>query len=696
MIALIERTTPHLADRFTTEIINRADGHERYEIESVQNTICLRGTSKSALCAAYYRYLRDFCDMDLSPCGNTEVYACGKPRLPEKKLVRILAHDIRCAFSYGIYENDAYAWDQNRWDFMIDYLAMQGVNVMFMPVGNESVWYYAALKLGINREDAMDFLSSPIYYPLQLAGKLDTFLPLTDTNYLKAQIALGRHIIERMREVGIEPILPAFTGHAPKFIKGYFKQSNLYFVTPWGQFPFTYRVYPDDPLFSAIADALREKQTEYFGTAAYYLADPFLDVTPRVREGSLISQTGEAVLREIRKTNEHAVWVQTGCCFTQQLLHNLPADSALILNTSGDPAFSELGQPYLACAVLNPDGHTVLCGNAEKLLSDTVPQDAAGLAILPDSLAVNPLYSALAFRRLTEDVKDAQSAFIREAVRRWGSDEDCLRDAAKLLFGSCYNSGSPADPVGSIPAARPSTELSHTAPGDTLALHYANIVLCRALERMLSSEGDYTDGYTFDVCDVTRQMLSNYARRLYVGVIEGYRKRDSRLFETATNAFMRVLSDMDRLLCTRAEYNLVHNLYAAGARSEGKTDRQNFEVALLVAHTIFGPPREPEQYDLRWREWSGLVGEYYAKRWHSFFTYLAENFRKRKTISTVCREQIAGRNPSCGNKFYKQLDRIEREWITLCKPAPVSEEETLDVAAELLKKYKPLIGQDVI
>ena len=328
MTALIERTTPHLADRFTTEIIDRTDGHERYEIESVQNKIHLRGTSKSALCAAYYRYLRDFCDMDLSPCGNTEVYASGKPRVPEKKLVRILAHDVRCAFSYGIYENDAYLWDQDRWDFMIDYLAMQGVNVMFMPVGNESVWYYAALKLGINREDAMEFLSSPSYYPLQLAGKLDTFLPLTDTNYLKAQIALGKHIIERMREVGIEPILPAFTGHVPKYIKGYFKQSNLYFVTPWGQYPFTYRVYTDDPLFAAIAGALREKQTEYFGTAKYYLADPFLLVTPRVRDANLIEQTGEAILREIRKTNEHAVWVQTGCNFTPQLLRNLPADSA--------------------------------------------------------------------------------------------------------------------------------------------------------------------------------------------------------------------------------------------------------------------------------------------------------------------------------------------------------------------------------
>lgn len=696
MTGLIERTTPHMAGRFVTESIDNKDGHERYEIEAVGDKIVLRGTSSSALCAAYYRYLRDFCDMDLSPCGNTEVYAAGKPHMPEKKLVQTIQNDIRCAFSYGIYGCDAFLWNWDKWERILDYLAMQGVNAMYMPVGQEAVWYYGALKLGVNREDAMEYLSSPCFYPLQLAGKLDSYLPLTDTNYLKAQIALGKQIVNRMRELGIEPILPAFTGHVPKYIKGYFKQANLYFVTPWGQFPFTYRVYPDDPLFAAVAEALREKQTEYFGTTQYYLADPFLLVTPRVRDANLIAKTGEAILREIRKTNANAVWVQTGCCFTPQLLRNLPENSALILNTISDPVFAEFGQPYLSCIPLNPQGHTVLCGDAAKMLCNEIPTDAAGLAILPDSLSVNPLFTALAFRRLTENITDAQTVFICEAVRRWGSDEACLREAAKLLLDSCYNADSPVDPVGSIPATRPSTELSHTAPNDTLALHYDNIVLCRSLEQLLASEGDYTEGYTFDVCDVTRQMLSNYARRLYVSVIEGFHKRDGRLFETATNAFLRVLTDMDRLLCTRPEFSLGRNLYAAGDRADGKTDRQNFEVGFLVSLTIFGPPREPEQYDLRWREWSDLVGEYYAKRWHSLFTLLAENFKKRKDVSTLCREQIDGRNPSRGSKFYQKLDKTEREWIATCKPKAQSEEETLDVATELLKKYKPLIEQDVI
>ena len=209
MNRLIERTTPHLADRFVLETIEKQNGRDLYEIETENGKIVLRASSDSALAAGYYRYLRECCGMDLSPCGNTEVYASGEPRVPEKKIVQVLRYDLRLAMDYDVYAHDAYAWDWTRWERELDFLAMQGVNAAYMPVGQEAVWYYAALDLEIKREDAMVFLANPCYYPLQLAGKLDSFFSMTDTNFLKAQIALGQQIITRMREVGIEPILPA-------------------------------------------------------------------------------------------------------------------------------------------------------------------------------------------------------------------------------------------------------------------------------------------------------------------------------------------------------------------------------------------------------------------------------------------------------------------------------------------------------
>ena len=119
-------------------------------------------------------------------------------------------------------------------------------------------------------------------------------------------------------------------------------------------------------------------------------------------------------------------------------------------------------------------------------------------------------------------------------------------------------------------------------------------------------------------------------------------------------------------------------------------------LSFLSSLTMLGPYKNPDHYDLFWQEWSDLTGEYYAKRWHAFFELLAHGFKKRGDISTICRDQVEERNPATGNKFYKSLDKIERTWISGCTPSPRSDEDTLDVAAELLAKYAPMIRREEI
>lgn len=691
MNRLFERTAPELCALLNWKIDDRRDGSEFYEIRPDGDKVLLCGSSQTAVAAAFYRFLGECCALELSPCGNTKIYTCDSISMPKKVITQTIPYDRRMSMTYETYMNDAFCWDWDRWERELDFLAMQGVNMIFMPVGQEAVWYYGALDMGINREDAMEFLSSPCYYPLQLAGRLDTVFPMTDTNYLKAQIKLGQRIVERMRELGMEPVLPAFNGHVPQYMKGYFSGAGLFFVMPYGQYPFTYRVFPDDALFEKTAFALANKQTEFFGEAKYYLADPFYGVSPRMKADTLLPAYGKAIQRTIQSRHPGAVWVSHACEHTDTLLRDVDAQSVLILDTDGT-ANSFGGKPFVSGTRCNFGGHSVLCGNADTVFQK---KDAVGRGIFCEYALANPLYMDCAFRALTTPDISAQDFFVQSAIRRWGSDEACLREAAKLLYDNCY-CGAPSGAVGSIPACRPSTELAHTAPGDTLQLHYDNKALCQALECMLASKGDYTDGYAFDVCDVTRQVLSNYARRLYVGVIEGYQKRDSRLFETSTNAFLRLLSDMDRLLHTRSEFCLHTHLLAAQERAEGNTNKQNFEVAFLSSVTMFGPFKQPEFYDMLWKEWADLLNTYYAERWHEFFTLLAKGFKKRKNISTVCRKQIDGRNPCRGDKFGKTLDKKERHWITTCKTTLPSEEDTLEVAAELLQKYKPMIEREYI
>ena len=702
MRKLIERVTNTLSDLITLELSDSFTDYDYYEIEQKDKSLVLRGNNNNSLALAYNRFLRDYCNTELSWVGNTEAYEIEKIESVRKPIKYKIPQKIRMCMDYETYANEAAFWDFERWEKELEFLAMNGVNLVPMFIGNEAVSYYALLELGINREDSMEFLSGPSYYPLQLSGKLDTYLPMTDTNYLKSQIELGKKILKRMAELDIKPIFPVFSGHVSKFFKGYFSDASVMFNTQFADYPYTYRLYPDDPKFREVGEMMLSKQREFFGDAEFYLADPFYGVSPRARDASLISDFGKAVSSLVGD----AVLVTHACEYTESFVSIMPKEKVLIIDKDGTEYETQKGFsgfPFIVGTHVNPGGHTALHGSVEEIAENRFLSaskkypNAVGSGVFADSLTDNPHICSIALDILTSDKQiNAKDWIVGYSIRRWGSDEKCLEKAASLLLDTCYCKKNTGPVTGSIIAARPSTILSHTAPYDTLELRYDNKELCDVLEELLSSEGDYTEGYVFDAFNILRQLLSNYARVLYSGVINGYNDRDGRLFETSTNNFMRLISDTERLLQTRPEYCLFEKLQSVGKSALNKHDKQNFEIAYLCYITMFGPFNTPEHYDLQWREWSCLVGDYYAKRWHAFFTMLAERFGKRKTISTVCRKQYNGRNFSRGNKFYKTLDKTERRWISTCAPSKMSDEDCLDVVSELFKKYKPVILSDVI
>ncbi|MCR5485332.1 MAG: alpha-N-acetylglucosaminidase [Clostridiales bacterium] len=696
MLELIKRVTPDIADMFVIKDIAPSDGNDVYELYSENGKVVLAGSCAVAVACAYYRYLRDFCGAQLSWCGNNSVYESEHP-LPEKKVTHVIDRDIRFALSFETYADSASHWDEARWERELDLMAMNGINTVLFPVGYEAVWYYSMLKLDINREDALGFLSSPCFLPLQISGKLDSYLSIVDTDYLKSRIELAKKLLSRMKELGIKPVFPCFNGHVPKSMKGYFSKADIFPVRQWGKFPYTYRVAPDDPLFKKIGDALAEKQTELFGKADYYISCPFDGTSPISSDPSLLSSYGKAVSSLISSINDNAVWVMTDATYSREMTSNVDKNKMLILDISGKSCFDTdgfNGIPFISGMTFNYGGHTVLHGNVKALANNPFIdirkkyKNAVGTGFFPESLFGNPLYAETALLMMTENKPLDLDSWLRSyAARRFGSDEKCLADALGIICETCYGENGDGRETGSIIAARPSTEIAHTSPFDTIELRYDNEKLVEALRLMLSSKGDYTDGYVFDVCDLTRQILVNKARGLYRSAMEGFEKRDVRLFEASTNAFLKIIEETDALLSTCPEFRFKKHVKESSANAVNKTDGRNFELAYICRVTMFGPFGAPEYYDSCWREWSDLVGGYYAERWHCFFETLAENFKKKKKFSTVTKKQLNGRNLTRGDKFGKKLDSVERKWISRFDFSPGSDEDTLKIAEKLLNKY---------
>ena len=110
----------------------------------------------------------------------------------------------------------------------------------------------------------------------------------------------------------------------------------------------------------------------------------------------------------------------------------------------------------------------------------------------------------------------------------------------------------------------------------------------------------------------------------------------------------------------------------------------------LFCARIFGPVKDTVLYDCCWKEWGGMLSTFYAIRWRGFFELLASSFRKLRRIPEKTKHQVFDRDVYLGTEFGGGLSRKEKEWIATYTPDndAVAKESTIDVAKELVSKYK--------
>lgn len=109
---------------------------------------------------------------------------------------------------------------------------------------------------------------------------------------------------------------------------------------------------------------------------------------------------------------------------------------------------------------------------------------------------------------------------------------------------------------------------------------------------------------------------------------------------------------MDRLLATRPELRLSRWAERAQKLGEDETMASYYRENALALITLWGPAEEPIIFDYAWREWSGLMQQFYGMRWRMFFAFTLEHFdtlpRKRIAESGRSTGEIhLTRRPSC-------------------------------------------------
>lgn len=694
MLNLIKRNTPSVAHCFTLSLTDKKEGKGYYEVSAQNGKIHIAGDCKISLAMGYYDYLKKYCKVNFAHCGNTS-FTVEKAPLPTEKMTKIIDQDKRAYFNYCTFGYSMRSWQWDKWEKEIDFMAMNGINMPLTVVGYEAVMFYTLCDFGFTEEEALSFIAGPSYYPWQMMTNLDTFMHIPDKKFIDKRLELGRKILRRELELGMTPIQQGFAGHIPEKLKDKFKlPSELQYLPTWCGFPCTCQLDPLDSNFSLFGTALLKKQKELFGSYHYYACDPFHENEPPVDGDKYLSDVGRTISKMYTDFDPDSVWVMQGWSLREQIVKAVEKDRLLILDLDGskNPKMDGFWGYSFLCGTLHNFGDRNSLHGSVKLLSDnqyTIAKkrypNCEGTGLFMEGFYQNPLYYDLAFDVITEkEAIDLDEWLSDYTERRYGSDEECLKNAIRLLREGPYREECIGRETSSIVCARPSTTHYHTAPNDHVELRYDNEKLLEAVKELLKSQKADKDGYYFDLCDILRQYMSNSAKEVYFEIMDCFKKKDEAAFKEKTGKFLEILEQLDRLLATRAELTLDSHIEEAIANSccaEHEDIFRKNEVTLL---TIWGPFENNELFDYAWKEWAGLIKHYYMPRWEMFFEELWENFQTDGSQISDTEFNHNERNDYETTDFQKRMRDFEFSFIEDYKGTAKSSEKTVDVVREII------------
>ena len=695
--ALIRRMLPAKADRFIVEALPGEAGKDVFELESRGDRIVLRGNDGVAIASGLYYYLQHYCHCQVTWNGSNL-------RLPDKlpvvrgKIRKKSPYDYRYYLNYCTFNYSMSWWDWPRWEKEIDWMALHGINMPLAITGEEYTWYTVYKEMGFSDEELANFFSGPAYFAWFWMGNLDGWGGPLSRHWMESHRDLQVKILQRERELGMKPVLPAFTGHVPASFKQHFPKATLKQTNWKNGFSDTYILDAGDPLFAAIGKKFLETQTGLFGTDHLYSADTFNENQPPTDDPAFLSGLSANLFKGMQEADTAAVWVMQGWLFyndrefwrapqIKALLDAIPDEHMMLLDLAVElePVWKRTeafyGKPWIWNMLNNFGGNINLFGKMDKVasepalaLNDTASRRLVGIGLTMEGIEQNPVVYELMMEHTWRSSPVPLHTWLAEYVRnRYGGSNDELLRAWEILRQTAYNGQVIRDGAESIVTGRPTFD--STTDWTATKLNYPPQALLPAWDLFIRAAGkNAAEGFLFDLVDITRQVLANYASPLQKKWVDAFNAKDSIGFKLYSGEFLALIGDMDRLLATRKDFLL--GPWIASARSWGNTPAEKglYEMNARDLITLWGDANSP-LHEYANRQWSGLLSDFYKPRWQQFFGMLAGCLQK-------------GTAPD-KEGFDKGIRQWEWKWVNEQRSFPIAPSgSSLEVARELYRKYR--------
>ncbi|MFJ2912784.1 alpha-N-acetylglucosaminidase [Streptomyces sp. NPDC087228] len=633
--AALGRLLPRHAGQFDLVPVGRPASGDYFTVSGTAGHVRIRGTSPAVLLSGVDWYLKYTAKVDIGWPGDSTSKL--PRRLPAP--AGTVRQDASVPHRFALNDtDDGYSGAYRNWasfEKQIDVLALHGVNEVFVQMGADAVYYDTFQEFGYAKGELRSWIPGPAHQPWWLMQNMSGFGGPVTERLLDRRAQLGRKIADRLRQLGMTPVLPGYYGTVPP---GFTDRNPTGPVVPqggWVGFERPDWLDPRSAMFPKVAESFYRHQRARFGDSTLYKMDLLHEGG---RPGDVpIGDAAKGVMNALQSARPGATWVLLGWQSnpSTQLIDAVDKSKLFIVDGLAD-RYDGLdreaawhGTPYAFGTIPNFGGHTTIGANTsvwtERFAQWRTKPDSAlrGIAYLPEGTGGNPaayeLFTELAWHGAP---LGHRAWFADYAERRYGGADPHAARAWELLRTGPYStaSGSWSESQDSLFTARPRLTADTAASWSPAAMRYDASTVQRALAELLQVAPELrgSDAYRFDVVDVARQALANRSRTLLPQIKAAYEGKDLPLFRQRAEEWKQDLALLDRLLGTDRRFML--GPWLEDAKSWGGTaaERAAAEFDARSILTTWGGRSGSESGGLRDyanREWSGLVSDFYAKRW---------------------------------------------------------------------------------
>lgn len=692
----LQRNIPDFKDSFTVKFEER--DKDFFSITAQNGKIHVKANNYISAFHGIYCYLKEYCNVQLSWCANQEIHISSLVMF-DGEFHKEIEQKYRVYMNYCTLDYSMCWWDFDRWEKEIDFMAMNGINMPLAVVGTEAVWYETLLQFGFTKKEALDFISGPAFWAWQLMTNIEGYLPPENEKYVYERLELGRKILQRYLEFGMYPIQQGFSGHVPVLLRKKYPKAKILMQNGWCRYPKTAQLDPLEPLFFEFGTVYLNKMNELLGNHHYIACDPFHEGTPPKSSRAYLNDVGKAINRLYENFDSESVWVMQAWTMRKHIVKAVPKNRLLILDLNSEKTPQNdncWGYPVVSGMLHDFGGKNSMQGKLKKhsenayLKLKNAGANVVGSGMFMEGIEQNPVVYDLQFELLaTAKAIDLDKWLDKYILRRYGKFDKTLRKAWEILLETCYRSdGYEENAVGSAVASRPQMIPTQAGPCCKNKLYYDTDKFEKAVELYLSVSEDFkeSDGYQYDLCDLTRQAMSNRFHKEQIKFADAYKKKNISAVEEIAKKQLSLLADMDTLLSHRKEFcfsrwiNDCHNL------ATDEKEKRYFDMNARTLLTSWGDIRSTtwSLYDYAWREWSGLIKEYYYKRWKMFYNKVLYCLKNKKILFIINGDGYIGRFWYKSYPFGKKLNKFELSWLKDYKEYP--EPKNSDVIG-CVKKY---------